>query len=274
MEDWQSPVMTSATLTDLALAHLLADAARAEILPHFRQPGLLAQNKEAAGFDPVTVADRSAERAMRDLLTEHRPQDGIWGEEFGRQKGTSGREWVLDPIDGTRGFISGTPTWGVLIALSDQNGPTFGLIDQPYTQERFVGGPDIAELAGPFGTLPLATRTTQALDQAILFTTFPEVGTPTERAAFEAIASQVKLTRYGMDCYAYALLAAGQIDLVIEAGLNAYDIQAPIAVIQAAGGVVTDWHGNPAHLGGRVLAAANPDIHAVVLGLLETAPEG
>ncbi|MEP3330134.1 histidinol-phosphatase [Sedimentitalea sp.] len=266
--------MTSAILTDLALAHLLADAARVEILPHFRQPGLLAQNKEAAGFDPVTVADRSAEKAMRDLLTEHRPQDGIWGEEFGRQKGTSGREWVLDPIDGTRGFISGTPTWGVLIALSDQNGPTLGLIDQPYTQERFVGGPEIAELVGPFGTVPMVTRPTETLDQAILFTTYPEVGSPTERAAFETVASQVKLARYGMDCYAYALLAAGQIDLVIEAGLNAYDIQAPIAVVQAAGGLVTDWHGKPAHLGGRALAAANPAIHAAALELLAPTAEG
>ncbi|MDU9006336.1 histidinol-phosphatase [Sedimentitalea todarodis] len=266
--------MTSAILTDLALAHLLADAARAEILPHFRQPGLLAQNKETAGFDPVTVADRTAERAMRDLLTLHRPQDGIWGEEFGRQNGTSGREWVLDPIDGTRGFISGTPTWGVLIALSDQNGPTLGLIDQPYTRERFVGAPDVAELVGPFGTMPMATRSTRTLDQAILFTTYPEVGTPAERAAFEAVAARTKLARYGMDCYAYALLAAGQIDLVIEAGLNAYDIQAPIAVIQAAGGVVTDWRGNPAHLGGRVVAAANSEIHAAALDLLRTTAEG
>lgn len=266
--------MTSEKLTDLALAHLLADAARSEILPHFRQPGLSARNKEATGFDPVTIADQMAEKAMRDLLVTHRPLDGIWGEEFGRQKGSSGREWVLDPIDGTRGFISGTPTWGVLIALSDQNGPTLGLIDQPYTKERFVGGPGIAEMAGPFGTSPLATRPTRALDQAILFTTFPEVGTPAERAAFERVASRTRLTRFGLDCYAYALLAAGQIDLVIEAGLNAYDIQAPIAVIQAAGGVVTDWRGNPVHLGGRVLAAANADLHAAALELLEAAPEG
>ncbi|WP_424984537.1 histidinol-phosphatase [Microbulbifer sp. S227A] len=263
--------MTSAIPTDLALAHLLADAARSAILPHFRQAGLLAQNKEDAGFDPVTVADRSAEQAMRDLLTEHRPRDGIWGEEFGRQKGTSGREWVLDPIDGTRAFISGTPTWGVLIALSDQNGPTLGIIDQPYTGERFVGAAGVAELVGPMGTMAMATKDTRDLDQAILFTTFPEVGTAMERAAFEAVSARVKLTRYGMDCYAYGLLAAGQIDLVIEAGLNAYDIQGPIAVIQAAGGIVTDWRGNPAHLGGRVIAAANPDIHAAALGVLAAA---
>lgn len=261
-------------LTDLTLAHLLADAARSAILPHFRKPGLSAENKEAEGFDPVTIADRAAERAMRDLLTLHRPDDGVWGEEFGRKDGTSGREWVLDPIDGTRGFISGTPTWGVLIALGDRDGPFLGMIDQPYTGERFTGGAGIAEMAGPLGQAQLATRSTTSLSDAVLFTTFPEIGTPQERAGFAAVSEKVRLTRYGMDCYAYALLAAGQIDLVIEAGLNAYDIQAPIAVIHAAGGIVTNWRGDPVHMGGRVLAAANPKIHAEALELLRAAPEG
>lgn len=260
--------MTDAPLTDLDLAHRMADAARAAILPYFRQPDLAAQNKHATGFDPVTVADRAAEQAMRALLARHRPEDGIWGEEFGQSAGTSGRDWVLDPIDGTRGFISGTPTWGVLIALSNSTGPELGVIDQPYTGERFVGGPGVAEMTGPLGTMPLRTRATARLDEAILFTTFPEVGTPAERAAFEAVSHRVQLTRYGMDCYAYALLAAGQVDLVIEAGLNAYDIQAPIAVIQAAGGVVTDWQGAPAHQGGQVVAAANPALHAAALEVL------
>lgn len=263
--------MTS--LSDLDIAHLLADAARSAILPYFRKPGLDAHNKQAGGFDPVTIADRAAEEAMRALLAEHRPQDGVWGEEFGRSVGTSGREWVLDPIDGTRGFISGTPTWGVLIALSDEDGPVLGIVDQPYTQERFIGGAGIAEMVGPHGTTPLQTRSTTSLDQAILFTTFPEVGTPADRLAFEAVASKVKLTRYGMDCYAYALLAAGQVDLVIEAGLNAYDIQGPIAVIEAAGGIVTNWQGEPAHEGGRVIAAANSALHFTALEILKAAPE-
>ncbi len=253
---------------------MLADAARAAILPHFRQSGLAMQNKDAAGFDPVTIADRAAEKAMRELLSEHRPDDGIWGEEFGKTTGTSGRQWVLDPIDGTRGFISGTPTWGVLIALADQNGPALGIIDQPYIRERFVGGPNGAEMTGPSGTAQLSTRTTDRLDQAILFTTFPEVGTEAERAGFESVSQKVQLSRYGMDCYAYALLAAGQIDLVVEAGLNAYDIQAPIAVVEAAGGIVTSWQGGPAYLGGRVLAAANADIHKAALDVLESVPEG
>jgi histidinol phosphatase-like enzyme (inositol monophosphatase family) len=263
--------MTSTAFTDLEIAHMLADAAGAAILPYFRRSDLSAENKLKEGFDPVTVADRAAEMTMRAILAEHRPQDGIWGEEFGQTPGTSGRTWVLDPIDGTRGFISGTPTWGVLIALSDDSGPFLGIVDQPYTGERFVGSADGAEMTGPLGSQPLQTRTIRVLDQAVLFTTFPEVGTPQERAGFEQVAKQVKLTRYGMDCYAYALLAAGQVDLVIEAGLNAYDIQGPIAVIHAAGGIVTDWQGGPAHDGGRTLAAANPQIHSAALEILKNA---
>jgi len=229
----------------------------------------MADNKLADGFDPVTVADREAETAMRVILSRYRPDDGIWGEEFGQQAGTSGRTWVLDPIDGTRGFISGTPTWGVLIALSGADGPMLGIIDQPYTSERFVGGAGLAEMTGPMGKTQLATKDTATLDQAILFTTFPEVGTAADKAGFEAVSGQVKLTRYGMDCYAYALLAAGHIDLVIEAGLNAYDIQGPIAVVEAAGGIVTNWQGGPAHQGGRALAAANRTLHAAALKILQ-----
>lgn len=260
--------MCSAAISDTDLAEQMADAARAAILPYFRQTDLTTQNKLSSGFDPVTEADRAGETAMRALLAEHRPEDGILGEEHGTIEGTSGRTWVLDPIDGTRGFISGTPTWGVLIALSEADGPVMGVIDQPYIGERFVGGLGTAIVKGPLGERPLGTRQTATLDEAIVFTTFPEVGTEAEGAGFRAVASQAKLTRYGMDCYAYALLAAGQVDLVIEAGLQPYDIQAPIAVIEAAGGVVTDWSGGPAHAGGRALAAANPQIHGQALAIL------
>lgn len=260
--------MQNVLLSDLEIAEEMADAARAAILPFFRQSNLETDNKLADGFDPVTIADRAAEKAMRAVLARHRPDDGIFGEEFGQHSGTSGRVWVLDPIDGTRGFISGTPTWGVLIALSTGAGPVLGVIDQPYIAERFVGGAGQAFVKGPLGRTGLGTRSTRRLDQSILFTTFPEVGTEADGAGFRAVAAQAKMTRYGMDCYAYALLAAGQIDLVIEAGLNAYDIQAPIAVIEAAGGVVTDWQGNPAHDGGRALAAATPELHAAVLDIL------
>ncbi|PWL35211.1 MAG: histidinol-phosphatase [Marivita sp. XM-24bin2] len=247
----------------------MADAAREAILPHFRSAGgLAADNKLAAGFDPVTVADRAAETAMRDVLADLRPDDGILGEEHGTVHGTSGLTWVLDPIDGTRSFISGTPTWGVLIALSDDTGPVMGMIDQPYVGERFMGGLNRCQWVGPGRKDPLRTKSTTELSKAILFSTFPEIGTDAQRAAFQRVSPHVQLTRYGCDCYAYALLAAGQIDLVIEAGLNAYDIQAPIAVIEAAGGVVTQWDGSPAHDGGTALAAATPELHAAAMALL------
>ncbi|MDK3018134.1 histidinol-phosphatase [Pseudodonghicola flavimaris] len=256
------------TLSDIDVAHRLADAAREVILPHFRRADLTADNKDADGFDPVTVADRAAEERMRTLLAQYRPEDGILGEEFGPTAGQSGRTWVLDPIDGTRGFLCGTPTWGVLIALSGAAGPTLGIIDQPYTGERFIGSPEGALLRTAAGDRPLRTRSTATLEEALLFTTFPEVGTPEERAGFEAVSARARLTRYGMDCYAYALLAAGHIDLVIEAGLNPYDVQGPIAVIEAAGGVVTDWQGGRADQGGRLVAAANPTLHAAALEIL------
>lgn len=258
----------------LATAHALADAARRETLRHFRTAGgIAAENKEVARFDPVTVADRAAEAAMRAILAERRPQDGIWGEEYGVQKGRSGLTWVLDPIDGTRGYLSGTPTWGVLIALSEEGdakpgAPLMGLIDQPYIGERFVGGFGQAEVVGPMGRADLRTRGPRPLGEAILYSTFPEVGTPAEGAAFARLAREVKLTRYGTDCYAYALIAAGQIDLVVEAGLQPYDVGGPIAVIEAAGGVVTNWQGGPAHEGGQVLAAANAEVHAAAMAVL------
>ena len=232
-----------ATQQDIVrVAHLLADVARVQTLRLFRTPDLVSDDKSKpdAIFDPVTEADRAAEAAMRAILEVERPDDGILGEEMGTSAGTSGLTWVLDPIDGTRGYISGTPTWGVLIAVSNVAGPQFGIIDQPYIGERFVGG----------------------------------FGTPLERRAFEAVSKAVKLTRYGMDCYGYALLAAGQVDLVIEAGLQPYDIHAPIAVIKAAGGIVSNWQGGAAHLGGRVIAAANADVHAVALATLQEIIDG
>jgi len=253
----------------IATALALADLARSATLPYFRSDDLDIASKGPEGaFDPVTAADRAAEEAMRKELARCRPQDAILGEEFGATPGVSGLTWVLDPIDGTRGFLSGTPTWGVLIALSDSRGPRLGVIDQPYIGERFFGGFGNAWMEGPRGREALRTRRARPLDEAILFTTFPEVGTPGERAAFEALAGRVRLTRFGMDCYAYALIAAGQIDLVVEAGLQPYDVHAPIAVIEAAGGVVTNWQGGPAQDGGQILAAANSAVHAAALAVL------
>lgn len=261
--------MDDALKSDLRrVAHACADAAAEETLRHFRAVGLTADNKDASAFDPVTEGDRAAEAAIRAVLRAARPEDGILGEEEGETPGTSGLTWVLDPIDGTRGYLSGTPTWGTLIAISDARGPLYGIVAQPYIGERFEGGFGHAQLLAQGGARALKTRRTETLSDAILFTTFPEVGTPDERAAFERVASRAKLTRYGMDCYAYALVAGGHADLVIEAGLNAYDIQAPIAVVEAAGGIVTDWEGRPAHGGGRAVAAANATLHKAALEAL------
>ena len=252
----------------IACAHAVADAARAETLRHFRRPGLDADNKKDGGFDPVTVADRAAEAAMRRVLAERRPQDAILGEEEASKPGTSGLTWVIDPIDGTRGYLTGTPVWGVLIGLRDAARVLYGLIDQPFVSERWEGGFGRARYSGPHGEMPLSTSRRTTLAEARLFTTFPEVGTAAEGAAFRRVSAAARLTRYGLDCYGYALVAMGSADLVIEAGLQPYDVAAPIAVIEAAGGMVTDWKGNPAMEGSRVLAAANAGLHRAALELL------
>ena len=256
----------------LSLASKLADAAAEQTLKSFRAPALVTQNKWSEGFDPVTEADKAAEVAMRALLKAQRPEDAVIGEESHNTTGTSGLSWVLDPIDGTRGYVSGTPTWGTLIALNDGQEPIFGLIDQPYTGERFVGGFGMAFMERQGVKTPLATRNTRHLSQATIFTTFPEVCSPGESEAFHAVAEQCQLTRYGMDCYAYALLALGQIDLVIEAGLQPYDIQAPIALVKAAGGVVSDWRGGNPMNGGRCICAGTPELHAAALDILREVP--
>ena len=254
--------------TIIRAAHQAADAARAAILPYFRSTGLTADNKWQTGFDPVTEADRAAERAMRDVLARLRPDDAILGEEYGATPGTSGLTWILDPIDGTRAFLCGAASWGVLIGLSDGDSVRYGLIDQPYTRERFEGGLGRACLTTDTGNRTLAVRNGPDLAQATVLTTYPEVGTEAEAAAFRRVAARTRLTRYGLDCYAYGLLALGQVDLVIEAGLQPYDIAGPLAVVQAAGGIVTDWQGGPAHNGGQVIAAASAALHEAALKLL------
>lgn len=261
----------SVTVNDevLAFAHRLADVAKTETLKYFRGDALEMTSKEVDGFDPVTAADRAAEEVMRALIETERPQDGILGEEYGIKDSENGLTWVLDPIDGTRAYISGAPTWGTLIALHDGTAPVLGIIDQPYIGERFFGMAGLARYTGPLGERNMRVATTKRLEDAIIFTTFPEVGDPTERDAFHDVAGRCRLTRYGMDCYAYGLLAAGQIDLVIEAGLAPYDIQAPIAVIEAAGGMLTDWSGKPVDQGGRSLAAATPELHAAAMEILK-----
>ena len=244
-----------------AFAQRLADAAGEAILPHFRMAETRTDNKCAVGFDPVTEADRAAEAAMRALIERERPDDAILGEEFGETAGTSGWTWYLDPIDGTRAFMAGLTSWTVLIGAVRDERPVVGVIDQPYTRERYVGAPGgsvLIEAGGP--PRPLSTRDCPKLTDAILSTTDFFLMTPPERGAFEHLRATAKLTRYGLDGYAYARLAAGTIDMVAETGLQSYDVAALIPVIENAGGVVTDWRGAPAKLGGQIVAAANRSI--------------
>ncbi|MEO0620656.1 MAG: histidinol-phosphatase [Pseudomonadota bacterium] len=256
----------------LALAHRMADAAGAAALRHFRSPGLATDDKsDGADFDPVTAGDREAEAAMRALLAKERPDDGILGEEEGRTESRSGLTWVLDPIDGTRAFIAGLPTWGVLIALDDGASGRIGIVDQPHIGERYAGttlGGARASYRCRGEERPMGVRACAGLADAMLFTTAPELFEGGDRDKFEAVRARARLTRYGTDCYAYALVAAGHVDLVIESGLAAYDIAGPAALIQAAGGVVTDWQGGDARWGGRVVAAGDPRVHAEALALL------
>lgn len=244
----------------LPTAQLMADAARAAALPHFRSAASLAENKAETGYDPVTEADKAAERAMRAVLATARPDDAIEGEEYGAQSGTSGVTWYLDPVDGTRAFIAGLPSWTTLIGATEGATPILGIIDQPWLDERYVGltaGTKASWLQGRGEKLTLTTRDCRKLTDAILSTTDPFILTAPERGAFEHIRATARLTRYGLDAYAYARLAAGTIDMVTETGLKAHDVAALIPVIEGAGGVVTDWRGNTPQLGGQIAAAAN-----------------
>lgn len=244
----------------LPTARRMADAARAAALPHFRSAASRAENKAATGYDPVTEADRAAERAMRAVLSDERPDDAIEGEEYGSSAGISGITWYLDPIDGTRAFVAGLPSWTTLIGATDGDRPILGVIDQPWLDERYIGltsGERAAWIEGRGETLTLRTRDCQKLTDAILSTTDPFILTAPERGAFEHIRATARLTRYGLDAYAYARLAAGTIDMVTETGLKAHDVAALIPVIEGAGGVVTDWRGEKPQLGGQIAAAAN-----------------
>lgn len=259
-------------LTSLtSFAGELADVAAEVTLRHFRS-NLAVDNKLSAGeFDPVTIADRDAEAAIRALIKKDQPDHGILGEEHGTEMGESPIHWVLDPIDGTRSFISGVPLWGTLIAMNDGVKPAIGIMDQPYLGERYVGAPAIgkAELIRQGKSLPLKTRECTSLSEAILGCTDPVIfAAPGERDAFDAVSNKTRLTRFGGDCYFYCLVAAGLIDLVIEAALAPYDIQALIPIIEAAGGKITSWDGSDPQQGGRVIAAGDARVHAEALEIL------
>lgn len=250
-----------------AFAERLADAAAAAIQPHFRAP-LAVEDKGGRLYDPVTVADKAAEEAMRALIQAQYPEHGILGEEQGVALGSSPLTWVLDPIDGTRAFITGLPLWGTLIALNDGTRPVLGVMNQPFTGERFVGTPQGAWR----GTTALKTRACADLGSATLMCTTPDMfDTPARKAAFERVAGAARLMRYGGDCYAYCMLASGFVDVIVEASLQPYDVQALMPIIEGAGGVITAWDGSTAQHGGCVVACGDAALHAQVVEMLRTA---
>ncbi|MGV8839048.1 MAG: histidinol-phosphatase [Bauldia sp.] len=248
------------------LAHL-ADIAGAAILPHFRS-SVVVDSKGDGRFDPVTVADRNAEEVIRAAIALRYPGDGIVGEEFGTTNSQAERVWVIDPIDGTRSFIAGLPVWGVLVGLLARGRPTIGMMAQPFTGERFFGDGARAWFTGPGGPRDLAVRACASLGEAVLFTTAPNLFTDDERPAYDRVEQRVRLARYGADCYAYCMVAAGFVDAVVEAGLQTYDIVPLIPIIEGAGGRVTDWDGNPALSGGRVVATGDARLHDRILDVL------
>ena len=251
----------------LPLAHRLADASGAVVMRHFRQALAVDDKDHIAGFSPVTVADREAEAAIRALIEEACPDHGILGEEHGHARPGARFTWVVDPIDGTKAFISGMPTWGTLIALQDGATGIIGILDQPFLRERFVGHGGGAFL----GERRLATRACADLGGATLYATEPDMFAPAERTAFDALATRVRLRRYGADCYAYGMLAAGFVDLVVEASMKPWDIAALIPIVKGAGGLVTSWDGGPVGADGRVLAVGDPGLHAAALEFLAPA---
>jgi myo-inositol-1(or 4)-monophosphatase len=259
-------------LARLTFANRLADAAGAVVLPHFRRNIAVTDKGTSGLFDPVTAADRDAEEVSRDLIRATYPDDGIVGEELGTHPGTSGFRWIIDPIDGTRAFIAGQPLWGTLIGLERSDKPVLGILDQPFLKERFVGVEGRGELRYGGDSVPLKTRACAHLADAVLCTTHPVAHLDeAERALFTRVESAVRFSRYGGDCYAYGLLALGTIDLVMEARLAYWDIAPIIPIVEAAGGLLTDWSGRPWRPGSNVLAAGDPRVHAEVLALLGSA---
>jgi histidinol phosphatase-like enzyme (inositol monophosphatase family) len=250
----------------------IAAAAAAETLPRFRQSGAVV-NKLEGGFDPVTEADREAEQAIRALIRAEHPGHGILGEEFGSENASSDHIWVIDPIDGTRSFISGIPLWGTLVGLTRKGDAVAGMMAQPFVGELFYATGKAAWYEGPAhegagGKRRLATRKTVSLADATLCTTTPTLFQGDRRVAYDRLEKAVRLSRYGTDCYAYAMLAAGNVDLVVEVGLQPYDIVALIPIIEAAGGMVTEWNGGRAEDGGGIIAAATPELHAAAMEVL------
>lgn len=249
--------------SDIILAQRLADEAARVVLPYFRQPVAV---EAKADQSPVTPADRAVEAALRDILAHDRPTDGVIGEEYGAERGTSGRLWVLDPIDGTRGFIAGRPLFGTLIALLEDGYPVLGVISAPAARDRWVGWTSGAPQALLNGT-PIRVRPCASLGAAHAASTHPLLFSAAGHAAFQRVGRQVAGMLFGGDCYNYGLLAAGCLDLVIEEGLKLHDWAALVPIIEAAGGCITDWQGHPLQPGGAgaVIACGDARVQAEVL---------
>ncbi|MCB8840769.1 histidinol-phosphatase [Aurantimonas sp. VKM B-3413] len=251
---------------DASFLRTLADAADGETLPRFRAGGQV-DNKLAAAFDPVTEADRAAEEAIVAAIAARFPDHAILGEEYGAS-GTSDQLWVIDPIDGTRAFISGLPVWGTLIGYCEAERARLGIMSQPFTGERYLADGENAWLERAGERSRLAVRGTRSIEAATVFTTSPRLFSGGLLQRFETLEARARLTRFGTDCYAFAMLAAGHVDLVVESGLKPYDIVALIPIIEQAGGIITTLSGGRAEQGGDVVAAATAELHAAALELL------
>lgn len=247
---------------------LSATKAAAQItLPAFRS-GLSVDNKEDASFDPVTEADRDAEHAIREVIENSFPEHTIIGEEHDNKITDSPFSWIIDPIDGTRSFISGVPMWGTLIGLAHNNINFAGIMTQPFTGETYLGLPGHSTYQRGGQSQSIRSSAVKNLDEAILFTTTPSLFTGEKAKAYDRLESEIRLVRYGCDCYAYCLLAAGHADLVVETELKIYDIAALIPIVRNAGGVVTNFEGNEPDDSGNIIAAATPELHTATLEIM------
>jgi myo-inositol-1(or 4)-monophosphatase len=238
------------------------------IRPFFRSALSVENKSRTGGFDPVTAADRAAEAAMRALIQKTFPAHGIIGEEFPAERPDSEYVWVLDPIDGTKSFICGLPAWGTLIALTRHGVPIYGMMHQPFTREQFSGDGSGARYCGPAGDRVLQTRVCAELSDAVMLTTSPLLMKQADRQCFERVEQAVRLSRYGGDCYAYCVLAAGHVDLIIETELKPHDVLALIPIIEGAGGIMTTWENDRPNNGGRIVAAGDRRVHAQAMKLL------
>ncbi len=254
----------------IAFAHRLADASGAVIRPFFRQRiAVEAKEREGHKFDPVTEADRGAERAIRELIARERPHDAILGEEYGETPGTSGWRWVLDPVDGTRCFITGRHEWGSLIALEKDGAPVLGILDQPVLGERYIGVNGKSELRTQGTVTTLQSRQCADIGEAVLCATDPSAYmTQAQQAAFGRVKAQARLTRYHGDCYLFGVLALGFVDCIIEAGFKAWDVAALIPLVEGAGGIITAWDGGDCRDGATILACGDARVHAQAIRLL------